>query len=265
MKISVLVDNRPGNTACATEHGLSLYVEHNGTRLLVDFGQSGVFLENAEKLEIDCSDIDAAVLSHGHYDHGNGLKYITNTTIYCHPDCFVKRYSKQDISRYAGISLSRKELAAKNHMVVTDTPSRIAPDIYFLGSIPRIFDFERKISPTCLEDQSEDSLMDDSGIVIHTENGLVIITGCAHSGICNTIEHAKSLWDNPIVHAVIGGFHIRNCDADFQETISYLQRLKSNFILPGHCTCDEACEMLVEQLQESSQVFILGSGNTYTL
>ncbi len=109
MKISVLTDNHPGSHTPA-EHGLSYFIEYDGKRLLFDTGQSDMFIRNAEAMKISMTNIDMVILSHGHFDHGNGLDYFSGFSLLCHPGCFVKRYRKSDHT-YIGLNNSKEELS----------------------------------------------------------------------------------------------------------------------------------------------------------
>ena len=102
MQISVLTDNSAGSFTMA-EHGLSYLIQYNGQRILFDTGQSDMFIKNAKTMNVSLENIDMIVLSHGHFDHGNGLEYLSRMSLLCHPGCFVKRYRKQDHT-YIGLA-----------------------------------------------------------------------------------------------------------------------------------------------------------------
>ena len=262
MRITVLVDDRIGSDQCLTEHGLSLLIEHEDTRVLLDFGQTKKFMQNATKLGIDLDSVDTTVLSHGHYDHANGLEYITNKKIFCHPECFLKRYSKAT-GTFKGMAISKEKLSENNKLFHSTESCEIEPGNFFLTNIPRHFDFEAKDFPTVLEDGSVDKLFDDGGLAINTAKGVVVITGCAHSGICNTVEYAKSVCGNDTVYAVIGGFHLRQVDEDFDKVVKYLKGLGVKHLLTGHCTCDEACEIMAREMPKEVNFQVLGAGKVF--
>ncbi|MFW2367143.1 MAG: MBL fold metallo-hydrolase [Desulforhopalus sp.] len=264
MRITVLADDRRVSDQCLAEHGLSLLIEREEARILLDFGQSDMFLQNAMSLGIDLGSVDIAVLSHGHYDHSDGLAYIKNKKIFCHPECFLKRYSKIT-GKYIGMAISKEELRKNNELILSKEPCEILPDTFFLAGIPRHFEFENKDFPTILEDGSVDELFDDGGIAINTEKGVVVITGCAHSGICNTVEYAKSVCNNDTIYAVVGGFHLRQVDNNLGKVISYLQSLGVQHLLTGHCTCDDACEIMARQMNKEVNFQVLGAGKAYDI
>ena len=264
MRITVLVDDRKGRDQCLPEHGLSLLIEHEEARVLLDFGQTDRFMQNAMSLGIDLGSVDTAVLSHGHYDHANGLEYIKNKKIFSHPECFLKRYSKVN-GKYDGMAISKEKLSENNKLILSKESCEIHPEYYFLTGIPRQFEFENQDFPTVLEDGSVDELFDDGGIAINTAQGVVVITGCAHSGICNTVEYAKSVCNNDTVYAVIGGFHLRQVDENFDKVVKYLKDLGVQHLLTGHCTCDDACEIMERQMHKEVNFQVLGAGKVFDI
>ena len=264
MRIIVLADDRTGSNQCLTEHGLSLLIEHEETKVLLDFGQTDRFMQNAMRLGIDLNSVDTAVLSHGHYDHANGLEYIKNKKIFFHPDCFLKRYSKVN-GKYDGMAISKEKLSKNNELILSIESCEIQPGYYFLTSIPRQFEFENQDFPTVLEDGNVDELFDDGGIAINTAKGVVVFTGCAHSGICNTVEYAKSVCNNDKVYAVVGGFHLRQVDENFDKVVKYFKGAEVQHLLTGHCTCDDACEIMAQQMHKEVNFQVLGAGKVFEI
>jgi len=231
MKIYVLTDNHAQRDFRA-EWGLSFYIEST-KNILFDFGDSDLFLKNAEKLGLDILSADHFVLSHGHWDHGNGLRYMPFRKLICHPGCFINRYRGEN---YLGLPFKKEEAEKKFDLCLSDKPLSIDENITFLGEIPRTVEFESRGSGQTLEDGSNDPVMDDSGIVIKTEKGIVVITGCAHAGICNTVEYAKKVTGDDNVYAVLGGFHLKGGDEVTDKTIAYLKNMNIDFMCTGHCT-----------------------------
>ncbi len=234
MNISILTDNYPGGHTLA-EHGLSYLVEHDGKRLLFDTGQSNMFLRNAGLMGIDLSNQDLIILSHGHFDHGNGLEHLSGGNLICHTGCFVKRYRKSDHS-YIGLKNTKDEIIGKFNLITTTTSYQIIEKIIFLGEIPRVTDFESKTTPFVFEDNTPDFVMDDSGIAMLTDKGLFVITGCGHAGVVNTLEHAKKVTGENKIYGIMGGFHLKKADRQTKETINYLKNNAVKHIYPSHCT-----------------------------
>ncbi len=244
MTISILTDNTPGVNTGA-EHGLSYLVEFDGKRFLFDTGQSNLFLKNAEMMGIDMARIDFIVLSHGHFDHGNGLSCLNSGKLICHPGCFIKRYRKIDFS-YIGLRNSKQEIAEKFDLITSSSPYSITENILFLGEIPRKTDFESVHTPFVFEDSTPDFVMDDSAVALKLHEGLFIITGCGHAGIVNTLEHAKEVTGIKKIHGVIGGFHLKNVDRQTKETMEYLKSNKVEHVYPSHCTAEPALSTFIK-------------------
>ncbi len=235
MKISVLVDNFAGGGFQA-EHGLSYLIEHNNTTILLDTGHSDMFLKNAQKLGVDLNlVVNTIVLSHGHWDHGNGLRYLNGKKLLTHPSAFIKRYRKSNHT-YIGLALSKEETEKNFDLHTTTGPYEIGEGFIFLGEIPRSNDFEAQATPFVKEDGTLDFVPDDSALAIVKENELVIVSGCAHAGICNITEYAKAVTGINKVRAVFGGLHLKQEDHQTKQTIQYLKNQKVDRIYPSHCT-----------------------------
>jgi len=234
MKISVLTENHAGSFTQA-EHGLSYLIESDEKRILFDTGQSDLFFKNAEIMKIYVENIDMIILSHGHFDHGNGLTYLPGGTLICHPECFVRRYRKTDHS-YIGLKNTRDELSGMFNLIASAEAYKFSEKIYFLGEIPRLTDFESQSTTFVFEDGDPDYVKDDSAVAIILPEGLFVVTGCGHAGIVNTLEHAKKITGQGSIYGVMGGFHLKEIDFQTKETIRYLKETNVRHILPSHCT-----------------------------
>lgn len=234
MIVSVLTDNKAGAYTGA-EHGLSYLIEFNNKKLLFDTGQSNLFIKNAGIMGVSLNNIDFIILSHGHFDHGNGLQYCKGGKLICHPGCFTKRYRKSDFS-YIGLANTKEEMAATFDLILSIEPFQIDENIIFLGEIPRNTDFEAKTTSFVFEDGTPDFVQDDSAITININEGLFIFTGCGHSGIVNIMEHAKQVTGIQKLHGIMGGFHLKKTNRQTKETIRYLNKNGIKHVLPSHCT-----------------------------
>lgn len=203
------------------------------------------------------------VLSHGDYDHGNGLKYFDKKVdLICHPNCDCYRKSKRT-GNFSGLDQTTEELENKFNVIKTSSPHWITKDVTFLGEIPRTNDFEGESFAMTDENGNEYKHLDDSGIVIKTEKGLIVISGCAHSGICNTIEYAKKITEENRILLVMGGFHLKEVDNKTLKTIEYLKENDVKSIMLAHCTSDIVCEEFLKQLPERTN--IIKTGLTYQI
>ena len=259
-KITVLNDNR-SNGKYLHEHGLSFYIETDtNLRILFDTGPSDIFIRNAKTLGIDISRVDVIVLSHGHWDHGNGLSFLKDKTLVCHPDCFIKRFRKGEDS-YIGLNASLDVIKMFYNLILSKEPYQISNDVIFLGEIPRKNSFEAKNTPFCLESKEDDFVNDDSGLAIISKLGLIVISGCAHSGICNTVEYAKKVSGVDKVHAIIGGFHLKKENDTTLKTIEYFKKNNIENVHPCHCVDD--CVMKVFNIHFPSRP--ISAGGVYNL
>ncbi len=234
MKLSVLTENTASGYYTA-EHGLSYFIEYENKNTLFDTGHTDVFLRNAKKLNIDVDTAETVVLSHGHWDHGNGLKYLANKKLICHPKCFIKRYRKNE-NYNIGLDLSYAELKKKFEILVSQEPYYLSENTIFLGEIPRINSFEAQTTTFVDENRNDDFIIDDSALAIILKDELVVVSGCAHSGICNIIEYAKKITGLKKVKAVIGGFHLMENNNQTKKTIEYFKEQNISQIFPSHCT-----------------------------
>jgi len=247
MQLTVLINNcvhRPGLKA---EHGLSLWLEIDNNAYLFDTGASGLVVENAKTLGISLEKANAIILSHGHYDHTGGLMTVLKAinkkiTIFAHPNIWEKKgYLSKAGVRDIGIPFSKAMLTeAGANFDLFSGPRVIGPNMWLTGEIPRKTAFEKVESSLvhAVDNAWEpDLILDDQALVINTIKGLIIITGCAHSGIINTITHSLEYAHTNKVYAIIGGFHLWHASEEqLRLTIESTKVFKPNYLITGHCT-----------------------------
>jgi len=233
MKLIVLDDNT-ANEKCSAEFGLSFFLKAE-KNILFDVGPSDVFIKNAKILEVDLKSVDYIILSHGHWDHGNGLKFIKDKPLVCHPNCFSKKYSKKDGS-YVGLPVSLAQAKKRFELTLSEMSYEITKNIIFLGEIPRKNNFESKKTSFCYKNKKDDFLPDDSALAVKSKRGLIVITGCSHSGICNIVEYAKKVTGIKKIYSVIGGFHLSKDDIVLKNTVEYFKKENIERLYPCHCT-----------------------------
>nr|WP_321352611.1 MBL fold metallo-hydrolase [uncultured Methanoregula sp.] len=258
LSLAVLVDNTtPLDNDLRGEAGLSFILETGGTKILFDTGLSGLFLENATKLETGLRDLDFLVLSHGHIDHTGGLPALARhlsgnaagtpparvPQILAHPRCF---WPKEKEGRMNGSVMGEDEAKRNFPLRLSKEPVWITDDLVFLGEIPRRFPFEegengnRKIHHPD-GTAGPDELLDDTALAFRSAEGLVIITGCSHAGICNITEYAREVCGKKRVADIIGGLHLLSpTPRRLQKTGKYLNRLHPNALHACHCTSLDA-------------------------
>lgn len=153
----------------------------------------------------------------------------------CHPDAFLERYRKSNETSL-GIPWTEAEIGERFNVQASREPLQLSEQIYFLGEIPRITPFESQKTAFRKADGTDDFVMDDSGLAVITEKGLVVISGCAHSGICNMTAHAMKVTGIDKVYAVIGGFHLQSDDETTQTTVEWMKSMKVEQFIPSHCS-----------------------------
>jgi 7,8-dihydropterin-6-yl-methyl-4-(beta-D-ribofuranosyl)aminobenzene 5'-phosphate synthase len=253
MKLSVLVDNNTFiDRYFLGEPALSFFIEEGEKRILFDTGYSDVFIKNAEKMRIDLRDLDFVALSHGHVDHTWGLTHLIRLhmeaktekmihktpTVIGHPLVFESKIF--DSVGEIGSILSHEKLNRHFPICLSQGPVWLTDRIVFLGEVKRIFDFEGNDSigkVVTKLGEVDDFIQDDTALVYKSSEGLVIIVGCAHSGICNIIEYAKEVCKEERVVDIIGGFHLLNPSKEqLEKTVQYIKELKPDNLHACHCT-----------------------------
>jgi len=231
--VTITVLHNELNRFINKDSGFSILIESNNTKILLDASHSNDFSINAKKAGINLKDLDYLVLSHGHWDHTGGIKFLYKIplTVIAHPQCFQKRHRE---NRYVGSLLTKEEIENKFKTKFSKKPFWISKDILFLIGIPRTNDFEC-LKPIGVDAENKDDfVLDDSALVIKSERGLIIITGCGHSGICNTIEYSKKITKQDKILAVVGGFHLFDKNQT-KKTVEYFKNNKIKKIYPMHC------------------------------
>jgi 7,8-dihydropterin-6-yl-methyl-4-(beta-D-ribofuranosyl)aminobenzene 5'-phosphate synthase len=244
IKISILCEDQAKmgymDKIFLAQHGFSVFIEAE-KNILFDTGSTDVFISNAALFGIDLNATDLIVLSHGHWDHTNGLKALhakgIKKKLLVHPGAFVDR--RKATGEYNGILYNREEMAEKFDLTLSKEPYQITSSIYFLGEIPRVNDFEAQKTTFFYMNENErlqDFIMDDTALAIATENGLVIVAGCSHAGICNIVEYAKKVCNQDKIHVVLGGFHLLGNSDQLEKTVEYFLKNPVEHLYPMHCT-----------------------------
>lgn len=247
MRLTVLVDNTvlPGYPLRA-QPGLSFWIETDGQTILFDLGEDGLFLENARILNIPVYKADNLVISHGHSDHIGGLSHWLSSCLkekkdqvrlVTHPRSLVPKFIG---NRPTGNLVHPDALENHLELILTKEAYWLTKRLVFLGEITRSLPFESFQSKGSVRLNGKiykDDLMEDSALAYKSNKGLVIITGCSHSGICNIIETAKHICQEERIHDVLGGLHLIEPSKErWEGTLEYLKKTAPDILHPCHCT-----------------------------
>lgn len=252
-RITILVDNEAG-PGLANEHGFSAWIEAAGRRLLFDTGQGGALAVNASQLGVVLSSADALILSHGHYDHTGGVPLVVaeapTMPIYLHPAATGTRYAVRGRKgRSIGMPEKTRETLEHSSRAIcwVAEPLALAPAIGLTGPIPRTTSYEDTGGPFFTDPAATraDPLVDDLAMWIRTEGGLVVVVGCCHAGLLNTLAFARQLSGEQRLRAVVGGFHLGEATEErLTRTAQALAELSPELVIPCHCTGRSAVERL---------------------
>jgi 7,8-dihydropterin-6-yl-methyl-4-(beta-D-ribofuranosyl)aminobenzene 5'-phosphate synthase len=269
------------------EHGFSALInvskseQNTHSSFLFDTGvsENGV-IHNVDTFGIDLSKIDGIILSHGHFDHFAGLVNImkrisssremgTNKIdVFTHPDAFLRRWEIFPDGKRAKLPIldeqQLQQLGARIHKNtgVTYLPSKESPLLVITGEIPRETSFEKGFPYQYAEDPSNEKnlipdplIKDDQALVVNIlDKGLVILTGCGHAGVVNTINYAKIITGINKIHAILGGFHLPAdgaiYEAAIEPTLKEFQKAQPDYLIPCHCTGWKAVNKIIETMPE---------------
>ena len=265
MRVIFLTDNN-AMEGLTGEWGLSAYIEFEGKRILLDAGETGLFLENAEKLGVFPGTVDFAVLSHAHHDHANGFvpffERFPGIPLYlqkcCGPCCGK---TGPDGFQYIGI---REDLFAgyADRLIRVDGDKEIAEGVWIIShkkpgraEIGKREQMVVKIGDTV----APDDFSHEQSLVFETPAGLVIFNSCSHAGAADIIEEVQEAFPGKGVYAMIGGFHLFNkTEEEVRAFARKLEKSHVRVIATGHCTGDEAFRILKEELGDRVTQFRVG-------
>ena len=264
MKLTVLVDNAvPVGSPLYGESGLALYLECDGKRLLFDTGASELLFHNAALLGIDLLALDYIVLSHHHSDHTGGLaalaeKYAAlplarRPELVFHPDLFAPRAGAHNSPWPPLVPL--RTLSDVFATTPVTSKLRLTKDLAFLSGIPRTSHERQRVFDRLVREDGSlapDTVPEEGVLAYRGKQGLVIVTGCTHCGICNAVRHVKSMTGIDTVQALVGGLHLPDPPDDTLEfTAAILLREQVRQVVGMHCTGFESACFLARHLPVS--------------
>lgn len=264
MELTVLIENL-GPEHLAREHGLAVHIRFRGHSILLDTGSSGTFADNATALGVDLSGVEFAVLSHGHYDHADGLRafFAANDTtpMLVRRGALGPHYSMRGDTPPRFVGIHRDICRDYAHRLVqVDGLYELTQGAWLVPNPPPEESPERAqhLYKKLGEDQFvEDDFSHEHSLVLESGEGLVILNSCCHAGAANIAAHIAKLFPGKPIAALLGGFHMMgatgtdsiNCSADYVRTVANeFKRLDIAQIYTGHCTGHPAFALLQEQL-----------------
>ena len=265
MKVTVLIENTaPEDSGLHYEMGLSLWIEYNGKKILLDAGASGKFAENADLLQVDLGQTQVGVLSHGHYDHADGFRAFFpkhDKVKICHrPGAGGQYFSRRGFAPYyIGIHRELWE-QYRNRFVEVNGVFPLMQGAWLLPDGERYLEFAGKATDLLVKQGENDFIHDDfaheQSLVIETRRGLAVFNSCSHSGIVNIVRGVQEMLPRRPVYAVVGGFHMfgkdtpngMNCSEEYVYKVAdALKELGVEEIYTGHCTGMAALKLLKER------------------
>ncbi|WP_319523138.1 MBL fold metallo-hydrolase [uncultured Desulfosarcina sp.] len=269
-QLYVLSNDAPCGREFGSEHGLSILVElDRSTRWLWDIGQSDLFLESAGTLGLNMETVKGAALSHGHYDHTGGLSALLGKTgfqgpIYAHPGCGIKRYKFQPDRRPESIGLDTEAIPWPPPGYIPVSGVKALDDgLTMISDIPRRPGLHESVRGYFfdLAGAHPDHVADDACLVLTSENGPVVILGCCHSGLANTLQHIRDLLGIDSIFSVVGGLHLLTASKiRLEEAVDILNTFSVKKVYPCHCTGKAAIGFLENRLP--GRVFEIGTGTS---
>jgi 7,8-dihydropterin-6-yl-methyl-4-(beta-D-ribofuranosyl)aminobenzene 5'-phosphate synthase len=272
VRITTLSENTAIRLGLLGEWGLSILLETDGRRILLDTGLTISAAYNAVAMGLDLSQIDTIVLSHGHRDHTGGLLHMLKLVrkqveVVAHPDIWSAKYVVRPGRKeeYIGIPFPREaaeSLGASFNL--TREPVWISENIVTSGEIPMLAEYETIDPILFVKEQGElkpDPLRDDRAVFIKSDRGLIVVLGCAHRGVINTLMYAQTLTGVEAIYAVIGGTHLIGASPErMNSTVADLRRLDIQRLGVSHCTGLPASAILV---QEFGDRFFFNNAGTH--
>ncbi|HZV83000.1 MAG TPA: MBL fold metallo-hydrolase [Geobacteraceae bacterium] len=272
-RVTILCDNSVGPiSGTLGEHGFAALVEAEGRDpLLFDTGQGYTLLHNARRMGKDLSRVSKVAISHGHFDHSGGLMPLLNECgakeVYAHEGVFAQRHRVKDTGECYPIGIPHERTvleAAGATFNLSSSFREIVPGISLTGEVPRVTSFENGDQGLYCDcsGQEPDATPDDQSLVVETERGLVILLGCCHAGLINTLEHIAYLTGRRDIYAVIGGSHLGFCSREqFDRTVEVLRGMVIRKLALSHCTGFAASARLSREMPKEFQAAMVG----YTL
>ena len=276
MKITFLSDNKTEKAACIAEWGLSILVESKGHKVLLDVGSSEIFSRNAKALGIDLADVEALAISHGHFDHTDGMETFAEVNkiapVYLHKEAIDEEYAVMSDGSLDpmndGIRWSEEFIERiKPRLVMTEGITKINDNMTLVANIPLLPEYpmtERFVRPDKNNPGQyvDDNMDHEQFLVVEEDRGIFILSGCSHKGVMSIIHYAKELFPGKKILGFIGGMHLYPLTKEGRkEVVDNICNLDLDVIFPVHCTGMDAIIMFRERLGE--KCVVASAGDSY--
>jgi len=261
---------------CWAQHGFGAFLEFKfedlSLNVVFDCGPSvDIVKHNLDLLKLDFSGVNAVFLSHGHYDHTGGLIEVVKrigrrVPVVVHPKTFSNRFAKRDL-RVVGVPFKPNDVESAGGIVVQcRNPIDFGGKVFLSGEIERVNDFE-KVEGYVIEEGDrlvDDNIIDDRALIANLNGEFIVLTGCAHSGLINTLHYAMKEFNARKFKAIIGGFHLESASNELiSRTVGELRKIDFQYIVPMHCTGIKMTAALINSFGE--KVKVLGVGESLEL
>ena len=277
LRLTTLNDNTAGRWDMVAEWGLSILVQTDELTVLLDTGQKDAVIHNAEALKIDLHTVDKVVWSHGHVDHTGGLRPVLlrarkEMEIIVHPSALEPKYvrhpKEKERSIFIGMPYLKEDIENLGaHFTLSQKPVWLSEHILTTGEIPLTTDYEQVDADAQVKHEGhiqKDSIPDDQALIIKTGEGLVVVLGCAHRGIINTLRYARQLTGVEHIHTVVGGAHLRgDTTGQIERTINDLKEFGIEHLGLLHCTSMPAIVRLAQEFGDV--VFYNNAGASFNI
>lgn len=283
VKFTFLSENKTDNPGCMAEHGVSLYIEAADKVILFDTGASDIFAKNAEFLNVDLKRIEHTIISHGHYDHTEGLPFFcsvnANTHIYIHKDAFEETYGTEngvlDKEPCSILWDEQTKQSILERTILTDGIYKISEDIVISGTIPNVDGIEatekfyiKKISQNGGVELLEDEMKHEQFLAIRDRDeqgnskGIYVLSGCSHKGVIPVIRYAKEIFPGEKLLGLIAGMHLYSADeATRNKVVNEIVKENIEMVMPVHCTGIKAiCDLKAAM---GDHCIVATAGDTY--